>query len=380
MYSFIVLLYIIALAFGLLHLFLSAIITRKNMYLRIPENPVSEEHVSIFKPLKGMDDNLIENLRSYFELDYERYDLIFGLQSTADPALGVVKKLVDEYPHISSRIVVNDFEIGLNPKINNLYNMQQHARGAYVLISDSNTRVAGDFLKKMVASLQEPGVGMVTATIRGVGARQYAAAMENLHINSYISPNVFVARALSGIPVVIGKSILMRRVLLVEMGGFAAFKNYLAEDYLLGLKTRKMGLNVKTIPVLIDNVNESWPLSRFINRHTRWAKMRRHMHLHHYLIEAVSNPIAISFVLMLLLHNGPGLIQFFVIIVLKIMHDLFVSALLKSDMKKRMFLLVPLKDLIIGLLWYIPFFSCKVNWRENYFKIGQDSVLQPLST
>jgi len=378
MYNFIVLVYVTMIAFSILHLVLSAVITRKNMHATAPNILSMEPLISIFKPLKGLDDNLEENLRSYFKQDYAQYELIFGLQSAVDPARMVVKKLKAEYPHISSLIVVNDFHIGLNPKINNLHNMQPYARGDYFLISDSNTRVAADFLRKMAAALQQPDTGMVTATIRGVGARQFAAVMENLHINSYIAPNIFVAKALSGIPVVIGKSILMRRSLLVEMGGFESFKNYLAEDYLLGLRTRKMGLNVKTIPVIIDNVNEKWSISQFINRHTRWAKMRRNMHLYHYLIEAVSNPIALSFVLMVLLGNSRGGVQFVSIVILKIMHDLYVSSLLKSDMKKRLFLLVPIKDLIIGLLWYIPFFSYKVNWRDNKFKIGHDSVLQPL--
>ena len=49
--------------------------------------------VTIFKPLKGMDEGLEENLRSFFRLDYPVYQLIFGVADADDPAIEVVRKL-----------------------------------------------------------------------------------------------------------------------------------------------------------------------------------------------------------------------------------------------------------------------------------------------
>ncbi len=377
----VIIFYLLALTIGLLHLGASAVITRKRMKvadsLKAKARKGGLPKVTILKPLKGLDDQLEENLRSFFELDYPNYELIFGLNSNADPAFGVARKLALEYAHIHVHIEINDFEIGLNPKINNLYNMDAMASGEYILISDSNTRVQADFLNQMMDAIREPEIGLVTATIRGTGAKQVAAVMENLHINSYVSPNVFVADSISGIPVVIGKSILMSRALLKNLGGFAAFKNYLAEDYLLGLRTRELGFKVKTIPALVDNINVNWPLKRFLNRHTRWAKIRRNMHLHHYLIESFSNPVALAAILAMLLRNLPGLELLAGVILIKILHDRYVSGLLGSDLRWYHYLLVPLKDILISTLWVIPFFSYKVNWRENYFRIGRASLLTP---
>ncbi len=380
MFTVLLVFYALVLIFSLLHLAASAIITRRRLKSGPGETVMyvsSFPRVSILKPLKGMDDGLEKNLRSFFELDYPEYELLFGLGSATDPAFKVAGKLMLEYPQVAAQIIVKDFEIGLNPKINNLYNMEGRADGEYILISDSNTRVCPDFLRKMVPVILGPQTGIVTATIRGMGGKKIAAIMENLHINSYISPNVFVADSISGIPVVIGKSILLSRGLLQKMGGFAAFKNYLAEDYLLGLRASELGYKVKTVSTLVDNVNVNWSLKHFLNRHTRWAKIRRHMHLHHYILESFSNPVALSVILTIILHNRLGMEQLTLVTLLKILHDRYVSGLLGSDLRWYHYLLGPLKDVLIGLLWFIPFFSYKVNWRENRFRIGRSSQLHP---
>lgn len=384
MLSALTLFYGFALLIGLLHLGASAIITRKRMKdsdsFGVARVKKDMPKVTILKPLKGLDDELEENLRSFFRLDYPNYEIVFGLNNGDDPAFKVVRKLVRQNKHIDTHIVVSDFQIGLNPKINNMFNMSALVWGDFLLISDSNTRVEPDFLKKMMDAIQEPGVGLVTATIRGMGAKRVPAIMENLHINSYVSPNVFVADSLSGIPVVIGKSILLSRKLLEKMGGFAAFKNYLAEDYLLGLRTKEFGLKVKTIPVFVNNINANWSFKRFVNRHTRWAKMRRNLHLHHYLIESFSNPIALATILAMLLPKPAGFVLLMAVVVIKMLHDIYVSGLVDSDLRWYHYLLIPVKDLLIGVLWWVPFFSNRVNWRENFFRIGRASQLEPVTS
>ena len=52
--------------------------------------------VSILKPLKGIDDDLERNIKSFFELDYPEYEIIFGFHSNDDPAIKIVEKLIKE--------------------------------------------------------------------------------------------------------------------------------------------------------------------------------------------------------------------------------------------------------------------------------------------
>ena len=54
--------------------------------------------VTIYKPLKGVDEGLEENLRSFFRLDYPTYQLLFCVAAGDDPAVEIVERLVASSP------------------------------------------------------------------------------------------------------------------------------------------------------------------------------------------------------------------------------------------------------------------------------------------
>lgn len=78
--------------------------------------------VSIMKPLKGVDDNLYENLRTFFNIDYPQYELIFCVQDAADPAIDIVKKLIAEYPVIDAKLYygIICLVLNINPSLNRI--------------------------------------------------------------------------------------------------------------------------------------------------------------------------------------------------------------------------------------------------------------------
>lgn len=127
---------------------------------------------------------------------------------------------------------------------------------------------------------------------------------------------------------------------------------------------------------MVDNVNEKISFKRFLNRHSRWAKMRRNIDIQHYLLEWFSNPIFASLLLMGYLHNLDGVCVFVMVITLKIIHDYYIMKLMKSDFTWHNVFMVPFKDLAIALIWFTPFISYKVEWRENKIRIGKNSALQ----
>ena len=185
--------------------------------------------VTIFKPLKGMDEGLEENLRSFFHLDYPVYQLIFGVAEADDPAIEVVRKLQAEYPGHDTALVVGTPAFGLNPKVENLAAMDRHRKHDVILISDSNVRVRPSYLRETACYLAEPGVGLVSNLFVGVGESYSGAVMENLQLNGFIAGGVAGA-AVMRITGVIGKSMLMPVAALEAIGGLAAVRNLLAED------------------------------------------------------------------------------------------------------------------------------------------------------
>jgi hypothetical protein len=63
---------------------------------------------------------------------------------------------------------------------------------------------------------------------------------------------------------------------------------------------------------------------------------------------------------------------------LKIVHDLYIGKKLRTQMHPLLYLLSPIKDLIIGVAWFVPILSNTVAWRGNTYVIGRDSALSPI--
>jgi len=340
--------------------------------------PRTFQAVSILKPLKGLDDGLFDNLESFCNLDYPHCEIIFALQNQNDPAHKVVKKIKDKYPTRDITIVVEHCDEGLNPKVNNLMTAYKRAKYALILISDSNVRVGKDYLTDISQYMDDPSVGLVSNMIRGVSGRSLGAFLENLHLNSFVVGGVCVLDKYLKMPCVVGKSMLMRKAELEAIGGFSSVKDFLAEDYIIGERIHALGKKVRLSGHLINNVNEYWGVKRFINRHTRWGKLRWQIGGAKYFSELAGNAVFISFLPMVIMPVSKlSLLLAATVSSLKIVHDFYIGNKLRADMNPFLYLLSPVKDLIIGLVWFVPILSKTVAWRGNRYIIGKDSLLSP---
>ncbi|MGC1456635.1 MAG: ceramide glucosyltransferase [Nitrospirota bacterium] len=340
--------------------------------------------VSILKPLKGLDDNLFDNLESFCTQDYPEHEVLFCLQDLNDPAYKVAKKVQDKYPDRDISIIVEKCNAGLNPKVNNLIPAYRKARHPYILISDSNVMVGNRYLREIARYTRDPSVGLVSNLIHGVGGRSLGAILENLHLNSFIMGSVSFLDRFLGMPCVIGKSMLMKKVDLEALGGLIAFKDILAEDFIIGREMQKSGKTVVLSNYLVSNVNEYWGVKRFLNRHTRWGKLRWKIGGAKYLSELLANPVVMATLPVLLKGPSRETLSFAAFIgLIKVLGDFMLgrkieSAAAHADYHKQsplLYFLSPIKDLFIGVLWFIPLFSSTVVWRGNRYVIGRDSRL-----
>ncbi len=342
--------------------------------------------VSILKPLRGLDDNLFDNLSSFCTQNYPEFEILFSLQDHNDPAYKVAKKVLEKHPNRNITIVVERCTVGLNPKINNLIPAYRKAQYPYILISDSNVMVGKNYLNEIMVAASDPGVGLVHHLIKGVGDRSIGARLENLHLNSFILGSVSLLDRLLGMPCVIGKSMLMKKIDLERLGGLERFKDILAEDFVIGREMHKTGKKIVLSPYFVRNVNEFWSIKRFLNRHTRWSKIRWKIGGYKYLSELVANPVFMAAIPNLV--NGPSRISlsFAALIgLIKILGDLLLGRSIEAhndeeELRRRSpftYFLAPVKDILIGLLWLIPLVSSTVVWRGNRYRIGKDSRLSP---
>ena len=370
-----------AVFFGLAYtVFLMVVTTvemRKKVLYLVQEHELPP--VSILKPLKGIDDQLEQNLRSFFTLDSPRFELLFGVNDPDDPAIDLVKRIQKKYPEVDSKLIIDSRQVGLNPKINNLNNLYPLSTYQHLLISDSNVRVNNLYLKEMMGEYLKPNVGLVTSVFRGSQGKSFGAHLENLHLNTYIGPNVFAIKRLIGKSITIGKSMLFSKEMIKKIKGFSALSDFLAEDHMLGVYVKKAGFEIRNSTHIIDNVNVNWPLERFLNRHLRWAKMRRTLNLFHYLAEPLSNPV---FIALIGLIGRPDLISVYTFLLasaLKTIIDVITARQLEADSKWYHYLLIPFKDILIGFVWLVPFVDRKISWRGNWFKISKGTRLYPIT-
>ncbi len=229
--------------------------------------------VTILKPLRGLDEGISENLESFFRLDYPKYEILFTVASADDPVCEVVRKHMIRYPGVKARLILGAVEAGLNPKVNNLIRSYEQAAYDSIVISDSNCRVTGDYLERLVSHFAED-VGMMTSIVAGFSPRGLGGLLEATFLNTFFARALTVASAI-GQPCVMGKSMMFRRSVLDQVGGIRGLGEYLAEDYQAGEKIRQLGLRVLVLSEPIHQFIGNYSFGAFWSRHVRWGRLRK---------------------------------------------------------------------------------------------------------
>lgn len=235
-----------------------------------PEQPYPG--VSILKPLTGVDPNLFSNLETFFKLDYPVYELLFCVESETDPAVMLVNSLLHKYPQIDARLFVGGQRVGVNPKINNMQPAYLSAKHPLVLISDAGVRMREDTLLDMVQHMRED-VAIVHQMPFTCDAEGFAAVYEKVFFGT-AQARMYLCAELLGINCHVGMSSLVRRCALDEVGGLAAFGDYLAEDYFLAklITGRGWRMRVASLPALQNCGTRS--VRSLQARLARWARLR----------------------------------------------------------------------------------------------------------
>jgi ceramide glucosyltransferase len=336
--------------------------------------------ISILKPLKGLDDDLADNLATFCNQTYVDYEVIFALEEKNDPAIKLAREIKNRYPHTKISIVVKQRDYALNPKVDNLITAYEASQFPYFLISDSDVRVAPDYLAEIIKPMEDQNVGLVSNLIRGIGSRTFGSLLENLHINSFVIGHVALLNGFFKMPTVVGKSMLMRKKAFEEIGGFGAVRNVLAEDYVIGALMHKRGMGVVTSGHVVNAVNHYRTFKQFIKRHVRWGKLRCRLAGVRYISELVSNAVFLSCVALVVV--GPSFHTLSLaagVLAVKVLGDWMLGKRLRSAHHFYHYLLSPIKDIIIGFLWFIPLFSRTVMWRRHTYKISKGTMLIPVS-
>ncbi|MDX2268416.1 MAG: glycosyltransferase [Bryobacter sp.] len=324
--------------------------------------------VSILKPVRGLDPDFLEAIRSYAAQQYPgEFELLFGAKDPQDPARSAVEQLRQEFPHLNIRWIPSGRRAP-NAKVAVLEDLAEEARYPLWLMSDSDIWTPAGYLRQVVAPLLEGNQGLVTTLYRARGS-SWPARWEALGIAIDFAPSVLVAPLVGVKEFGLGATIVFRAKDLRKLGGFAAVRDYLADDYQLAKKLSSLGKPAYLSEVVVETSvgDNSW--SGVWKHQVRWARTIRVSRGGGYLGLPITHaglwallcalagfwPMAggLSALRMLTAFVGGGLV-------------------LHSPLAYRGFWLAPIWDLWAFAVWIAGIMGTTVIWREGVLRLTKD--------
>ncbi len=250
--------------------------------------------VTILRPLHGDEPLLEEALASVCAQDYPAFQVVFGVQNPADPALHVVRRLQARFPGCDIAVVVDAAQHGSNRKIGNLINMFAAARYDILVMADSDVHVTRDYLDRLVATLARTGTGLATTIYTGIPANGgLAARLGATQITHTLLPGALLARML-GRQDCFGASMALTRATLARIGGLHALADHLADDNVLGRLVREQGLAVELAATVPATTVPETTLRALWMHELRWARTIRALEPLGFALSAAQYPLVWS--------------------------------------------------------------------------------------
>jgi ceramide glucosyltransferase len=334
--------------------------------------------VSLLKPVKGVVDGLAANLESFYHLDYPGYEILFAVDNLKDPCVGLLRELETRHPGIATTIVAAGHSPFENPKVHKLALMESRSRGSLIWATDSDVRAEASTLRRLVDEHLARDAKVVFSPIRGSSSRTFGSLMENSGFNFFTSGGILASWVLGRTPILVGKSMLIDRIALETLGCFGYFKNYLAEDFLIGETFAKSGYRVSTNCTWVTSVSQTATPASFFRRISRWAKLRFHLRPPVYFLEILLNPIVVALAGLPAFGSRGWAVLAFVTagkIALEYANFLCVNT---GDRRKLWAHLafpaaVVAKDLIVFAAHVTPLLGSRVEWRGGRIAIGRNT-------
>src|SRR5215470_2982226 len=251
-------------------------IARKAKTQALAVSPEGLPPVTILKPIHGMEEQLEKNLESFFEQNYPDYEIIFGARDAENPALAVADRVRARFPHVKSRVILSGPPTWPNAKVFSLQKMIAATDRSYFVISDSDVRVAPDFLRNTIPPLLDPKVGLVTCMYRGIPSSDFWSTLEALGLSVEMSSGVMVADMLEGMRFALGPAMTARRDAIDAIGGIAATADYYSDDFELGNRIWGKGYKVVLSHYIVNNVLTPRSAMRTLGDQLRWMKSTRY--------------------------------------------------------------------------------------------------------
>lgn len=337
--------------------------------------------VSILKPVRGLDRDAYENYASFCRLDYPEYEILFNVADEHDAAIPVLQKLIHDFPERAIRLYIGAEQLGSSNKVNKLSNMVSEARYDLLVISDSDIRVAPNYLRAVVAPFRDAKVGAVTCLYRGVANQSFGSIIEAMGNTSDFAPGVMVAWLFNGVSFAFGATMATTKKHLAEIGGFEDLADHFTDDHELGYRIAKLGYRVEIATLAVDTVYPQTSLREFFRHQLRWSLAIRHASPAGYVSRIFVH--AIAWMLVAVLVAPSAAVAGAYVAAYLILRGLMAWTVgvwgLRDPLLRRKMWLLPVHDACAFVVYLVSLVTRRVEWRGAQYEI-RGKALIPVSS
>ncbi len=338
--------------------------------------PTFQPAVTVLKPLCGAEYELYESLRSFCQQRYARFQIVFGVRDAQDPAVAVVHRLQREFPGLDLQLAIDPTQWGSSRKVSNLMNMMPLVRHDYLVIADSDVRVAPDYLASVVAPLADTTVGIVTCPYRGRARPGFWSLLGSMFVNEWFMPSAHVAALFGSRSFAFGATIALRREVLAAIGGFAAIANQLADDYRLGELTRRLGRRTVLSEVVVETCVDERSFAALVSHELRWLRTIRTVQPAGYAFSFISFGVPTAAIGCLLSAGAGATLGLLATTVAARLMLHF--AVCRAPLPGWRLGAVVLNDALGFVLWCWAFTARRVQWRQVRYHVARDGSAHPV--
>jgi ceramide glucosyltransferase len=328
--------------------------------------------VSILKPLRGTDRQMYQSFRSHCLQDYPQYEIIFGVNHASDEAVEEVKRLQLEFPAQNIRLVECSQLLGTNRKVSNLAQMLRQAKYGHIIVNDSDIRVPHDYLRQIVAPMQDANVGMVTALYRAEAGNSLASRMEAVTIATDFAGGVLCATELEGgLHFGLGSTLAFPRAAAEAIGGLEKLLDYLADDHELGKMISEAGYKIVLSSIVVETFLPEYDFAAMFEHQLRWARTVRDLRKFGYI--GVLLTFGLPWALIAALCAGGtawSLALLSAVAAARFASGYLLSGPILNDRQTlRDLWLIPARDAVGVAVWFASFGGDTIVWRGERFHL-----------
>ena len=336
--------------------------------------------VSLLKPLHGTEPGMERNLETFFEQEYPgEWELLFCARHDTDEGLKLARAVGARYPDVRAKYVTCGEPMPKfhNAKVYSFEKLDSVARFDSYLTSDADVRVDTHYILRMVQNLKDPDFGIASCvyigTAYGGEKATLASRLDAVGKSVEMTSGVLVADMIEGTKFALGATMVLPRKSFQRVGGFGELGQFYADDFELGNRLAKQGVQVKMATHIIKLMVQDQPFWLSFRNQLRWMQSTRRSrpwgHLGTGLTFAM--PFGLLGLIWGIAAGRPllGLAWLGAMVVNRWLQAAFILGVLGDPEWSRNVAIYPLRDLLGSVLWLGSYGGERFYYRGKIYKL-----------